>query len=589
MTGQHIGDDIAREEEVAPPPDPADPAAVAGQCPVLALGARDGIYHYLSPRGEYRALPFRDHKKLGVVSLFDGDTDWLWKRFPRYSKDSDEAIGWHEDGAATWLMRRCAEAGFFNPDRDIRGVGAWRIDPASDFAAAGPLILHCGDGVRVGRAAGKRAWQRPGLKIDDIIYPAGEAMPRPADTPAPATIARELRDHIASWSWRNEELSPLIAIGWIAQAMIVGATDWLAHILLTGDKGCGKTEYVALVKALLGRALIDFSSPSEPAVRQSLRHGAHPVAVDEIENKRDNTKILEVIDLVMLASSANQAPKGRGSRDGTAVRYPIRACFLLQAILHPPLSPAAASRIFILELERAAADLEAKRALKERLRYFAEHATSLRARMVEGFERFTGNLDMLQRELVDKGYSSRQADQYGTLLAAARTLLYDEPITVHVARHLVDLLPAPIKADEESEDDDHVRMLNHLMTSTVDRHYEAASGIIGREPTTIGELLQSCRNGRSASAQSALRRSGIAVKRLEKDGPLYAIVANQHRGLDAIFAGTIWADGVWQQSLRRVPLHLCPDKTVKFAGRKSRGTWLPLDAIVAAEEEDDDA
>ena len=98
--------DIAAAEPVEP--DPPEVVA-AGPCPVTPLGATQGIYFYLSPKGEFRTLSYRNHSEAGIASLFDDQIDWLWQRFPKFNRDGKKT-GWNPD-AARELFKACARGG----------------------------------------------------------------------------------------------------------------------------------------------------------------------------------------------------------------------------------------------------------------------------------------------------------------------------------------------------------------------------------------------------------------------------------------------------------------------------------------------
>ncbi len=86
------------EVDLTPPP-PADPPRKGGRrppCPVTALGTYDGVYFFLSRRGEYRVLGYNQLRQQGIVSLFDGDTRWLRSECAVYDKDGKPTGGWSE-------------------------------------------------------------------------------------------------------------------------------------------------------------------------------------------------------------------------------------------------------------------------------------------------------------------------------------------------------------------------------------------------------------------------------------------------------------------------------------------------------------
>jgi len=226
-------------------------------------------------------------------------------------------------------------------------------------------------------------------------------------------------------------------------------------------------------------------------------------------------------------------------------------------------------------------DPEAAALARERIQAFADVGPGLRARMIDGFDRFKLNLEVYAQALSAADADSRQCDQFGSLLAAADVLTRDEVTPVDEAERIAELTMRSeyIPGGEEGG---HAECLNHLLSTAVE--LQLGSNYT-RQRRTFGELVDDQLRDPARETQRTLATYGMLVR--EQNGGRYLVVANQHRELNRIFAGTRWETGVWRQSLARTPLSLRPDKSFKFAGATSRSVWIPETALSQPDHEDD--
>ena len=547
-----------------------NPGEVEGPCPVLPLGACGGIYFYLSPRGELRVLAARAHTAAELESLFDGILVWARAAFPRFDRSGRNVVGYELDELRQWLFREASEVGYFDADRDLRGPGAWRDED-------GGLVLHCGDEVLF-----RDAWVPAGDKLGDgIIYPATAPVPRPADTPAAARAGVELIEFLSCWRWRAPCLAGRLWAGWIACAMVCGALRWRPHVLVAGGPGTGKTTLEGLAEGLLGPGGSERSADASPAgVRNKLSGAAKAVLLDEVENDPLNMRPKQIIELARIASTDGQGHVVRGSPEQRAIAQHIRAAFYFTAVLHPALLPQDASRITVLELDPIDADTMDQARIEETIAELIGLAPALRARMIQGWSRFNHNLQTYRAVLISAGCDSRQADQYSALLAAADVLTSDAATDAETAAAIVaELRPLEILPPDDL-DADHWRCWAHLCSSWIEIAYLEG----GSKRMAIGEVLRRVLTLGGQDYLRALRMNGIAI--VDRDGTRHVVVANQHRALDSIFAGTQWHSGVWRQSLQRLP-DATTGPPIKFGGYKARGTWLVAARLVELSETDD--
>jgi len=532
------------------PPDP----------PVTALGHSGGRYWFLMPGGELRMLQPRALVGVELLALFAGDETWLCEHFRAESKN--ERYAWSVTQVQAWLLRECHRAGVFVPDRVVRGPGVWRD-------GEGGLIVHTGDTLWRGGKGDLERIGPAGVRIGAHIYPTGPAETPPADRAGSAEEAAAVLEVLDMWHWRAPVHAARLLLGWVVAGGVAGALDWRPHALVTGGKGSGKSTLLKLLRDdLLGTAAVGMSDSTEAGIRQALMGAARPVFLDEIENDQPE-RSKAVVRLARLASTEGQGLVYRGSADGKASAWPIRAAFLFSAIIFGRLRPQDADRIAILELDQlpsglGAGDVTPQQLMREALERIEGAGPRLRRRMLDGWSRFQQNLAVLEHAVMRSGASGRVGDQLGTLLAAAETVLRDQVLTAGEADELVAAYACEAEIVGYADESDQADALAHLMTTAIVVHWPHE----GTSTEPIGELLRHP----SVTAEKALRNVGVAAITL--DGRRWLAVANQHSGLARLYQGTPWQDA-WRTPLRRLHGAIAGPDKISFGGIKARATLVP--------------
>lgn len=551
-------------------------------CPVQPLGMQDDVYYYLDQLGQLRALKARDHSRLNLQSMFGRLSDLLsderyWPRMT-LNKATGEWIvtGWKPEEAARCLMGEAARKGVWNPNERVRGAGAWKD-------ADGSLVLHMGDRLlqvvaEPGRPGGALKWKglEPGI-VGRMVYPTAPAGLRPArETQAhgPKGVGARVLQLFSTWNWRRKDLDPYLLLGWVACAFLGGAIRWRPLIWTTGGKGTGKSSLEDAIKWLFGEVgLLHTSDATAAAVRQILRHASLPVAIDEAEADEDNRRMNQLIKLARDAATGALAV--RGGADHQASQFTIRSCFMFTSILVPPLLPQDKSRMAILELDQ----LDPAKPIPKEINpeNMTELGQRLLRRLVDAWPRWSDTVIAYRSMLAASGHSARGQDVFGSLLAGAHVLLWDEaPSAEELKGWALRLKPSNLAELEGAVDDQDACLVHLLSTVVEDTHIRQRHPIghwIGRAVKRFGADHQG-----AEYARELLQEHGLKI--VDKDGETWVAVANFHRGLTRIFDRTQWAArpgamGVWVQSLRRLP-HKPSDKALWF-GAASRATLLPLD------------
>ncbi len=593
--------------------DDIDRPRVPRDCPVkpLGLGIDGQTCWYLNVLGQLVPLGPRDHGKNNLHALFAPRTHLLSKYWPRWSEPKkdrsgtvvkeSEIVGFKQDDASEALIAACGGEGIFDAKGRVRGRGAHRGQGRS-------LVVHYGDRVMFARPslmgqAQAVDWRETGLH-DGYVYPAAAPAPRPHHEGGGVELIEQLHALISTWNWRRGNLDATLALGWLAQTTLSGALGWRSHIYVTGGAGTGKSSFNGkdgLCDRLLGHGAIRTGNATEAAVRQILREQTIPVIFDEFEPNAFNAhKLAAVLELARVASSGGEVH--RGSSDHKAAEFVLNSCFQFSAILTPAMEPQDRSRFAILDLDPLPADA---RKLDLEAAQLPATGAVLARRMIDGWARWHETYLAYHDALMRTGHSSRSADTFGTLLAAADLALYDHLDVDTIDDWAVQCAPVGL-TEISSASADHESCLTHLLTSTVQSRGGDARETIA---TWIGRAVGFPDPGRGELehprdrqiARDKLGELGLKVvnaRRLADDGSgrarygavdhvagsaCYLAIAQAHRSLSELFGGTKWQAGAWSQTLARAPAAIRTVKA-KFGRSSLTAVLVPIELMLEPED-----
>lgn len=584
---------IAGAEPVRPPPDdpPTEPKeeALGTEWPVTPLGVEGDLFYFLDALGQLTGIRSKDMSRLRINGLFGDRNELLqelWPRLGKFDKQTGQyrILGWDQSDAAEGLTRAAARKGVWHVVERVRGPGGWR-------GPDGELIWHCGDVIQVvkpigagrdglagGVASGAQtmAEYNPG-QIGFYVYPAGPARPKPAEQPADTSCGHEVVSLFESWSWSRPDIDPVLLAGGVAAMMLGGALHWRPVLWVTGGRNTGKSTVHEIVKALLGDALIRAGDTTAAGIYQKTGHASLPVAVDELESDRDNRKQQALITLARNAATGALVLRGGAEHHGAEFR--AQSVFLFSSILIPPLSPQDRSRMAILQLGK----LRDKPAALPRSGALGVLGRQLRRRLTQGWCRFDETLQAYREMLAAAGHDVRGQDVFGTLLACHDLLVADALPCVETLELWSERLAAAVLREIEDQEEEEVRVLQHLLTSIADIYRGGAR-------VTIGELVERTVAGGDGfeSALGDLQTYGLTIKRANEVAVLrearvnplahYLCVATSHQGLAKLYQDTAWAGGVWTQALRRLE-GARAGTAMRFRGVASKVTLVPVAAL----------
>jgi hypothetical protein len=583
-------------------------------CPVQPLGFLLQKQYFLDWAGQLIELDTR-FQKGELMALFGTQIGWLDNKWPKWKPKpgtgkKGEPPEWIFDDfdqadAQRALLGACAKAGLFNPRGKVRGRGAHRGDH-------GELILHCGDEVVVaGAISGLRRptapkGHKPGL-VTGYVYPRAEKLPVPGKRALMAAHAVELLETLDTWNWRDQTrveieigderkrvgLASYLLLCWIAAATLGGALHHRPHVWITGPSGSGKTTLQQLIRDLMDQWGVSTEDATEAGVRQLLDQDTLPVMFDEIEPDAENESAhTKIVILARLSYSGSQSV--RGTSEHKAKQFVAKSCFLFSSIHHHELPQADRNRLAVLHLdafEIGTPPLEPPDGMRDL-------GAALRRRLVDQWHRLDATYEVYAREMLRQGYSGREQNTYGTLLAAGDLLLYDAT-------------PDPQAMHETNRAAELVRALHHLIDkaraeaeSTVERCVRRLAS--QRLPAKSGEdqqnvgrwieiaLVEAIANPDDKRARAKLRSHGMRLVNLEADhakgqgglldlfqlkGGYLAVASKSNHGMAEIFANSDWKKGVWSQALSGVSGAITNKKS-RYGGPPEQCVLVPIGEIV---------
>jgi hypothetical protein len=265
----------------------------------------------------------------------------------------------------------------------------------------------------------------------------------------------------------------------------------------------------------------------------------------------------------------------RGTPEGKALEFNIRASFLLAAINAIAVTAADRSRIVNLPLNKHDDNKARARQIAELSQSFEGTSANWCLRVMDLTADILASMKTLQR--VFPASDSRHALNMSTLLGSAWTMLNGRQIDEESAELLIgEHLPLIQELAEVHEQDDGIECLSELLEYPVrDGDGERLLGdILGAIKTLSAPGRDRRHDGGSlANAKALIERFGL---RWATEG---LMVPNSHRGVSEIYRGTLWESGNWGASLKRLP-GATSTKQRRYGGDvRSLGTLIPPELI----------
>lgn len=586
---QPPGADGKKGRKEKAPKVPREYITLGEDCPVRALGVQGSKYYFLDAIDQ---LVEKDADKLGqngIDDLFKHSRAQRWAdaNFAR-TGEGGMISGIDRDLLKRALIAKCgdlSEHGVFDPSGRVRGDGGWRDE-------AGRLVLHLGDTVVTFDYNGKAHEGRPGVR-DQFIYPKGARQIRPATEAIAGErgAAAELLMLLSSWQWKRGMLDAQLSLGWQVAAAVGGALRWRPSMWTTGDAGTGKSTLLEVMSHVQGgrAGMIKAASATGAGIWQALKFRSVPVILDEVEAGKDNAKKAQLVELMKISSSGDLLR--RGGADHHAIEFNVYSPFHFTSINMLPLAPEEISRMALLELNDLPKGMPRPVVNPKRL---GEIGGALRRRVIMAWPAWEEHLAPWWEPLGQE-FSARTADTFGFLLAMAHIALCDtvaHPDTV--AETIAPLIPS-LREWQAIAGRDYELMLSHLGTWQLEPwdkgrkvtvrqlvHWASSRAKLSSlHPTEGAEAERFGPHIVKTRAGGALRLHGMAVVTPRDKPGEHLAIAFRHAGLNRIFRGTKWEDGVWRQSAMRAPNAY--SHRVRIEGAAEGAVLVPIAAVLGDE------
>lgn len=317
--------------------------------------------------------------------------------------------------ASANLIEACQNIGVYSPE-NTRGVGVWKD--------GGKTLINCGNLVTDGVIE-----THPSEFEGDSVYENGPKIFNMNVKPLTKTEATNLLKLCHMLKWKHSAFAEVLA-GWLVIAPFGGAFMWRPHIVITGQKGSGKSTVMRdIVKDTLGAIALDVDGgTTEAGLRAALGISARPVVMDEAESEtqRDRMEMDKIMSLIRKSSTG-------GTIVNANTRFIARSCYCLGAI-NPRIEQGAdKDRNTMLELMKntsSTRDVEYAELLDMMaLTMVNDFGHRLIKRTFENFEALLHNIDMFRAAISKRLSDKRVGDQLGPMFAGAYSLTTVSKIT----------------------------------------------------------------------------------------------------------------------------------------------------------------
>jgi putative DNA primase/helicase len=545
-------------EPYEPEPEPAGPMGLLES--VRPLGRNDKTFYFF-PRTAGQIMSFTGPALANVQNLVTMAPMSIW--FAQFG-GADVSERKMASAAANALIEYCNQIGIYNPEVE-RGVGMW-IDQRGPVFNAGDRVYHV-EGSCI-----------PPDFRSSAVYVMGPRVGGMSEEPLGNKEAGELLHICLSLTWKNKQFGYVLA-GWIVAAVLGGALRWRPHIVLTGEKGAGKTWVLEhIIKPALGGLYFERDGgTTEAKIRRDLGGNSRPIIMDEAESEtaRDRANMEAVLNLARKSSTGAAV----GNADGL---YYIRSCFCFSAINPRIVQGADLDRNTIVQLVR-----DRRHDADARFKDIAarvigtvnkDFAARLLARCFRDLPVTLANIEAFSDVIAQREGSKRFGDQFGTLIACAFSLTSSKPVTHEFANDWCSRHDWKW-AREDNDQSDSEKLLDYILSSRV--RYDDRGMV--REGL-VGGLIDKARRAEGLERDAAVTALGAHGMRLTDTA---LVIACPCQPMTELLRDTSWS-GSYRRALSDLDGAERVDKMTFSPTLRARGVAVPLSQVLAELQRDED-
>lgn len=421
----------------------------------------------------------------------------------------------------------CIALGRYNSN-NVRGAGVWKDPENSDVLVVNSKEIFRTDGQKANRIN------------DNAIYIYRRDLGIKANqTPATIDDIQEIHKVIKTFNFSKAN-DDLLFLGDIAAKYYTGALKWRTHLLVSGEKGSGKSTAAMFENNLLG-SYITLKSGMTSIAGQMQESGpdALPSLIDDGEGEK--TKIMQHLEAWVDASTGVE--KFLGSSNQTAIRYQLRTSGALFTIKPFDLNAAAASRSIQIEMLPLNPQIKTPELLNktsESLNKVQEIGKKFFMRMLKHWKEFNHSFGLINDMLRVKS-SSRFADTYATILSASWVALNDGFITEEEADKYIDKFNLSANIEEAMQSNDSLTCRDHLLNT-----------IIPGLNFNVSELIvEAAKNSKNGIKPQTLMRYGMFVE--VRNDEIFLQVDYKNHELLNLFKNSAYKNGQLDKIFMRIP------------------------------------
>lgn len=514
----------------------------------LALGYTEDAIVVMSLRTSTirHWTPTALERKSNLISICG--SDWIWQNYRGEKKNGDVFPDY--DRLVANIITDAQEAGIYKEGK-VKAAGVYTAPDNDDVLIVNSSTLWATDGREMSRAG------------DNITYKAHLDIDLDQEAePATREEINFIVDTINQWNWALSG-DPSLYLGWLTTAVVPGALEQRPYIILTGQRGGGKTSLQKLGYDLLGKTTEWFPGRSTVAgIRQNLHGAARSFIVDEAEaGEGDNTS--KIIGLLRDAYSDEEGT-ARGTVDQKGLRFSLQNTACLSAIQPPSMLPADVSRSVTLEILPQKPGVKAPEMVRNRGKARAL-GPKFKALVLQRWPVMRQSKLVIAGALSERRYENRTCDTLGTLLAGAWAIQHDSVITTDEAETLLATIDLATHTESESAHDE-IDALNRLLSGSIR---------VDNQELSISEAVVRALIDSKSLSGKALERHGIKVSPRPYDSPTLSVVASaEHPGLIKIFSGSRY-EGGWSRLLGRID-GAVKGKAARVDGRVAKVVTIPM-------------
>lgn len=451
-----------------------------------------------------------------------------------------DASNFDSNTASDFLINFCNALGYYDTE-NIRGRGAWHDKNG--------ILFHTGNQI----ISDNKRFSLGGIDTD-YTYEHRKAIDIPVENPLLVDESGQLTKLLSKLNW-NTKADAMLICGWLALAPICGTLKWRPHLWITGPRGNGKSWVLeSIIQQVIGNMSVSVqgTGATEPAVRQKLNSDALPVTIDEGEgnDERAAQRMQEIIALARAASSEKSPAIAKGGKDGKAIDYFVRSCFLFVSINPQLVNDSDKRRFCVLELKKLIDDTKFIEVQKQSDKLFQnDFGQRFQARMISIAENIQKSIKIFTAAVCEITQDRATGDQFGALLGGWWHTWNDNIVSPQEALDESMILLEWRGVNEDSEDlTDEQRCLQHILSQEIRIESE---NYIGTK--TVGELVDFAHKyvaqvqGRPSQGDSNDKLMRLGLRVIEND----LLILNTSVWVKKILSNTPWLNS-WNTVLLRL-------------------------------------